>query len=253
MKQSSQRLLLSVYPPRGRVVQFPYRLVPLLVPELTPGGQRSLIHVLQKQQFLHKEQVIDELVLTLGEQGRRALEQDFPALRTPTDAWQGDWQLVVFLSPPFTDKNFRFLRKQLLAAHALPVSRGVYAFPEKIPQVIARELENSYQGAVLVVPIGDVPNFGSLRPLIMEHYQLPDLISAYSGVSSEIDELLKLNRSLERLTDSQKKVLATVMIRISEIGLQDPGIIRFYFPGAPNLKAVLAHFQHLLSELVSTS
>lgn len=250
MKQTTQRLLLSLYPLTSGVVQFPYQLVAVLLPGLTPGGQRSLLHLLQNQGFIHKDTIVDQLFLTLGDAGRKALEEEFPALKRPSESWQGQWQVVLFQSPPATDKNFRYLRKLLLNHHAMPISRGVYGFPEVVPTAVQRELESLYQGHVLVVPIGDTPNFGSLRPTVMEHFQLSDLISAYSGISSEIDQLLKPNRTLERLTNTQKKQLSTVLVRIVETGLQDPGIIRFYFPNTPNLKTVLAAYQDLLSQLI---
>jgi hypothetical protein len=178
--------------------------------------------------------------------GSLALERQFPALKLPVDSWKGQWQLLVFLKPPNEDKNFRFLRNLILSNHGLPVSRGVFGFADQVPGEVDHVIKNLYKQNILIIAGAPQLGFGSLRQIIIDYYRLPDLISAYSGVSKEISQLLRLNRSLEELTDGQKRDIHSILIRICQIAIQDPGIIRFYFPGHPNLSEVLENYQLLL-------
>lgn len=246
MKLTTQKLLLSLYSQSDQLVQFPYQLIELILPDLTPGGQRSLLHLLNKQGHLHKETVSDQITLTISDQGRKALQQQFPALKQLSGTRQGQWQLILFLLPPARDKNFRYLRNLVLAAHGLPVTRGVYAFPLELPAEIKHILDHLYKENVLIVAAESQLGFGSLRKIIVEYYRLPDLVSAYSGVSSEIKQLLRQFESVERLTDGQKSLPAMVLDRISQNATQDPGITETYYPGSPNLSEVIRDFQELI-------
>lgn len=249
MKQTTQRLLLSLYSQTDQVVQFPYALSELLLLELTPGGRRSLLYLLENQGLIYKESLAGQLTLTISQEGREAIEAVFPSLQIQNDSWQGGWIMLSFLTAPDRDKNFRYLRKALVQANALPISRGAYAFPNKLPEALAWEIGNLYTGNVLVSEISSEQAGGTLRSKIIEHYHLPDLISAYSGISTEIQQLLKQNRNLERLTDKQKSSIAAVLTRIVELGAQDLGIIRYYYPNSINLKKLIEMFQQLLTQV----
>lgn len=246
MKPTTQKLLFCLYDGGDRSIQFSYQLTKLILPELTPGGRRSLLHMLDKQEYLYKEVVADRVSLTIGVEGREALEQLFPALK-PVDATEsGQWQLIVFLSPPAQDKSFRYLRNLILKYRGLVVARGVYGFLTVVPDEIQSTLDNLYKENVLIITTTPNLGFGSLRPIIVDFYHLPDLVSAYSGISTEIKQLLVQFDSAESLTDRNKKSLLQILERISETASQDPGFAGVYYPGRPNLSEVLREFQELL-------
>lgn len=252
MKLSTQKLLLTLYPQNGHTTAFPYQLVEVILPELTPAGRRSLLHHLTKEGLIYKEIIADEITLTIAEQGKKALERQFPALKPISANWQGQWQLILFLSPPARDQNFRYLRSLVLSSHALPVIRGVYGFPKAIPEEIKTVLDDLYSKNVLIVTSEPQLGFGSLRQTIVEYFRLSDLISTYSGVSTEIKQLLSQFDQSKRLSNRQKDLLAMVLDRIAQNASDDPGIIEAYYPTSPNLGEVIGEYQRLL-HLIFTS
>ena len=80
-----------------------------------------------------------------------AIDISIPAFSPQRREWQGDWQGIFFLQAPKQDKNFRFLRRLLIGAFAVPISRGIFFYPGNLPEKITFELNSSYVGAVTVV------------------------------------------------------------------------------------------------------
>ncbi len=244
MKENSAKLLLLLHPGQAKPVSLPYQAVPLLLPELTPGGRRSLIHHLEAKGLLLKEKVLGQTRLSLSSQGRRELSRSFPALSQKWDTWTGSFEILVFLKPPKGDPQFRYLRKLLVAEWAMPINRGVYAAAGTFSERVLNECESLYAKSVLIFSVKEW-KLGAERELLLPEYGISDVVEGYSGISREINELLEICKSNVRPLHQQILSFTMVFDRFWEIIADDAGFARFYYPQSPSAQIIINELQQL--------
>ena len=247
MKKNTQKILLSLYTKAGEVKnRVKLENIKALVPDLSDGGFRSLIHVLKKQGVINTQRVLGSTSINITHHGSILLEAEFPALSTKWDQWDGSWSCLVFMDSPSSDKQFRYLRKLLIAQGALPISRGVYMSPGDFSDIVLKECQTSYRSSVLIFSVGDW-KLAAESSFIIEKYGLLDLAETYSGLSSDVGRLLKTINDENRLIDSVKSDISLVYDRVIEVLREDPGFCTFYFKEVENVKTILLRLNAIIS------
>lgn len=252
MKASSQKTLLLLYPTTPQPVALPTTVINLLLPELTPGGRRSLLHHLQAQKYLYREEVVNTTYLSLTNKAIKGLEALFPALQPKWDTWNGELQILVFLRAPQGDPQFRYLRNLLISEGAISISRGVYAAAGEFSARVLSECQNTYAGSVVVCSVAEWIE-GSPRELLLQEFAVGDFAGAYSGISREISVLLEKCKSNVRLVDRDILAFDMVFSRFWEIIADDAGFGSFYYPQASNAKIVLRDLQELAAAFLAAN
>lgn len=246
MKENAQRILSWLYAANTSTRWVPVIELSLISPGLSEGGLRSVVQYLSERKRVVTEQVGNDLSVSLTGHGMKALTDQIPVFSSSRQQWQGTWQGVFFLQAPKGDKHFRYLRRLLLAEHALPVTRGIFLYPGELPERVVFELGNSYEGAVLTAEIKEW-TFGDEREVISQNAQLGDLASSYSSISKEIDSLLALEIPLKSFNDQAKLRFSSVFDRLFWALKNDYGIFHYYFPQVEGGLELLARLQSLTS------
>lgn len=218
--------------------------LPWLLPEITPGGRRSLVAHLQSEQYLVVENVMGESSVRLTDHGLRTLEAEIPALSASLQRWDGVWAMLIFLTTPKADPRFRNLRKLLVEQGAGQLSRGVYLYPGEFPPPIQTLCQQLYRGNVVISSVNGW-QFGDERSLMNELFLLSDAAEIYSGISSQTKELLGSNFSHSQLNHSPKVQLFTVFDRLANQLNHDLGLVNYYFPQVPKPLNLLADLHNL--------
>ncbi len=230
IKLQSQKVLLTLFPGENQsnqVIQLEQARG--FFPQLTANRFHSLITHLSTKGLIRHERVGKTSQLYLSETGKKTLHALFPALDPSRRNWNGNWSCLVFQEAPKGDRAFRYLRRKLVELGALQLTRGVYLYPNKFPEVFLEQCSKLYAGAVLIVSIGSV-QFGELRPIVLEKGNLSTIIDLYSGISSEIDQLLAQIDDDSLLTDQQKELFTSLFDRYTAILREDIGLGTYFFP-----------------------
>ena len=246
LKRTSVKLLSWLYPYEDQQKELvspelAISEVSLLLPEISGGGQRSLVSLLEKQQYVVRYRSQGASYLQITSHGREALEAQFPVFRFLHEPWNGTWSLIAFLEAPKNDPQFRYLRSRLIQERAAQFKPGLYLYPGKLNAELSVLLKRMYVGA-LVVWQSDEWQFGDERHIVSEIFGFSDLLSALSGASKEIDELLSKISDEKRLTEKGKEIKSSifkVLNRLVEVMEQDLGIATFYFPQVESMKKIL--------------
>ena len=127
LKPNTAKLLIFLS--SGQWTRSDKEVLSLLLPDLSPAGRRSLISYCVRQKWIMSELIKNQRHLCLTEYGQRELELHFSLFSKKSDGWNGDWFLIVFLTPPKLDPQFRYLRNFLLEKNAANISRGNYILP----------------------------------------------------------------------------------------------------------------------------
>ena len=230
MKQNTQKLLTWLYTPAGeKLYTATHQQLELLLPDMTTGGRRSLVHYLAQKYLLRTQTVGEQTVINLTSHGKDALEAQFPVFSPALQTWQGQWSALIFLHGPKGDPHFRYLRQLLLDNHAFAFTRGVYLYPGEFPSQIINLCKEMYVGAVTVMGVSQW-FFGDERLAIDEHYMLSDIVEIYSGISNEINQLLEQKNEQKRLTKKARLQIYSVFDRFFNILGTDPGFLHHYYP-----------------------
>lgn len=250
MQYNSQLInLLLYYPKKTQTLpRIPERVLPSLLSTLSNAGRRSLLFRLEKNGYITREFAHGERVLVGTDVSRRAVEQQFPVLISDARSWNGEWSIVLFLQPPKHDKNFRYLRSNLLAHKALDLTRGVYGYPGQLPLSVLNDITERYESAVHVVSVSEWI-VGSIRPIVIKKYLLQSLLDIYSGISDDITNLLRKKDGKKRLKEKEIALFNDSLKRFYDVLGSDNGILSYYFPGSPDAKNILRDLQlivHLL-------
>lgn len=230
MKNTTKKILLWLYPQQNeeeRVVAVDE--LRLILPELKNSGFRSLLNLLKKQQLILGEEIERETKYRLTSYGKSSLQAQFPFFSSSMSQWSGQWTMIVFLSAPKSDKQFRYLRKFLVDKHCGQLSRGVYLYPGNLTSEINDLLMKLYIGSVLVTGI-DGWVFGDERAVIIDTFQLKDLKSGYSGIGKEIYQLLKKKNAKKSSEGRDKGEISLVFDRLVSLLDIDLGLLQYYYP-----------------------
>ena len=249
MRTSTQKLLLLLYSqdlnrsPRLKLTELEW-----LLPEVGPAGRRSLVYLLVKRGWLSLFGGYSHGWLSLTRPGQQALEAQFPALNSFWGEWTGEWDQVVFLAPPASDKQFRYLRELLLKQRTLPVARGVYLWPSGFLPELPELFLKLYPRSVLVfnsirVIVGD------LKPIVFDYYRLEELFQHYSSISRSIDSLISTFKTKKRLITKERIRVLNLLEKILFCLQFDLGLAQFYLPDMPSPNRLVFKLQTLTKKL----
>lgn len=248
MKKNTQKILLALYstlPTHTQKRRVSYESLQLVVPELTSGGFRSLLFVLKKQGIITTQKVLGVSSVSITQHGVVLLEQEFPALSSKWEHWDGKWECMVFLEAPSFDKQFRYLRTLLIAEGALAISRGVYMAPGGFSDKVVKECQLSYFRGVLLFSVGTW-KIATESTFVIEKYGLLDIAELYSGISKDVSRMLKTVIYKKELIYQSKNYINLVYDRVASILAEDPGFCTFYFPEIPKVKKLLEELNSLI-------
>lgn len=248
MKQNAQKILLSLYSlsDNGQVHNDVFKSQELraILPGMTEGGFRSLILFMERKNWIVKDTLQSNQLLSITQQGTEALRSKFPALQSEWRQWNGKWQALIFLKASKADKQFRYLRQTLTQLHALPLSRGVYLFPRLAPPEVLHLCQTLYSDSVALFSVGEWYQ-GLDRPIITKYYDLAGLTNSYSSISNDINKLLVKINSKKLRTNQYKIDISTVIDRFIASLKEDPGFLQYYFPGEPDALSTLGELRKI--------
>jgi DNA-binding transcriptional regulator PaaX len=248
MKTNTKKLLTWLYSTAEQTAYVTdYSQLELILPDMTEGGRRSLVHYLSQKHLIRSERLGEKTSISLTSHGMDALTVQFPVFSPALQQWDGKWSALVFLNGPKGDLHFRYLRQLLLDQHAFCLTRGMYLYPGEFPSQITNVCKDMYVGAVMMIKIEEW-RFGDERELINQHYMLSDLVEIFSGISSEINQLLRVKKEQKRLTKKSRSLIFSVFDRLFNVLSQDPGFIHHYYPDVPSVRDLLAQL-HSIMEL----
>ncbi|MBP9819914.1 hypothetical protein KBC79_04195 [Candidatus Woesebacteria bacterium] len=248
MKKNTETILLALYPASNDQWFLPLHAIYALVPQLSGGGKRSLLHLLKKEEYISTVQVGTQTRVYLDSRGRELLISRFPALSERWGQWNGGWACCVFVEAPRFDRQFRYLRQLLLKEGCFALSRGVYIAPFPFSSILMGELSDRYSAATAVFTV-EQWQFQREQSFVLAHLGIADVLTAYSGVSSEITDLLGVIGNSTTASDQQKKLIRTVFDRFCESLGHDPGFASYYGGGQQMPAQLLSALQPLLQFL----
>ena len=247
MKKNALSLAMLAYPVLGSQDAFVTTdAAQQLLENITDGGVRSILHYLSKSGIFSTEKIGQELRYYLTDKGIEQLNAQFPALDSKWDSYSGEWECIVFQEAPSSDPQFRYLRSQLVAEHAIQLSRGVYCVPGSLSQELYLLCKKMYPHSIALFSI-DAWKFGFERSTVIRNFSLSDLATAYSSISTEVSQLLAQFAEGDGLTDQQKKVFISAYDRFRDTVQEDNGLVAYYYPNAISARKVLAQFQSAFS------
>lgn len=229
MKENTKLLLLWLYCDRVGERWVSVQDVKKLLSNLSDAGLKSLLFLLDKKQVILTEKIKDEQHVCITSNGKRMLEAQFPSILGLNEEWNGNWTQIVFLKPPNSDKNFRYLRKKLLSLNYIAISRGVFMHAGKLSQQLIELCDQLYKNSVLILSINKW-EFGDELSIMGFKSVLSDVKDSYSSISREVDQLIDKINTQKGLTDSIQVEIYSVFNRYYKILTSDLGLINYYFP-----------------------
>ncbi len=223
MRRTTKQILLLLYTLPDRAARkISITTLRELLPGLTSGGFRSLIHVLQHKEMLHVHKDGTANIVMGTPTGDRAIEAVFPWLRDVSmprqieaaESTQGS--LILFRTPSRTDPQFRRLRRMILTEGAHLLSRGCYIFPSRIPTGLWIELTEHYKSNVAVIGV-DRWLMGNQQAFYNNTLQVSDVFSALSGVSKEMTRLIMPELAWRELNHQQKTAFLSLLWQAIDI------------------------------------
>lgn len=246
MRENTKRILTWLYPIEGEMRLVPIEEVYELVEELTVAGRRSLVYHLVKEGLVDQE-VGEKDVFNLNKEagkarggtGKRAggtylrltkwgkseIEREMAVLDQWWKEWSGGWQLVILGESPSHDLEFRQLRSELKTNKAVMITRGVYLYPNTVAKGWdnnLRKIFGKYLGSVWITAKTDFV-FGDERNILFSKFDLNGLSKSYSGVSRELERLLRNKEAKKISIQSYKTELLQIFNRLFYIGESDLG------------------------------
>jgi DNA-binding transcriptional regulator PaaX len=244
MKDNSKKLLLYLFADAQKESLVSGDEVKLVLNNLSPGGLRSLLHVLEQKNYLAKENLESTSYYRVTPYGKSQLKAQFPALFEDYRDWDGSYSQVLFLEYPKTDKNFRYLRQHLIDQRFVSLQRGCYVKPGLIPEETRVMLNKLYSGHVFVFTVGKW-QIGDERSFLNDSYLLQDIVNGYSGISSEIDQLLSRKKQSLVANQQLKQRFLSVFDRYYSLVEHDLGLIPYFYPHAKTALELLVEVKPL--------
>ncbi|HYD34821.1 MAG TPA: hypothetical protein VD999_02030 [Vitreimonas sp.] len=245
MKSTSKKLLLALYSPKENPNLVPITTWSLLVPEITAPGFRSVLHLLTKEGLIIIEKTDLGPCVKLGLHGKHIVESLFPALQPHWLTWQGEWSCMLFLQPPKSDPNFRYLRRLLIEHTAISLSRGAYLYPGEFPSRVLQESKLLYGNAIVIFKIASW-EVGDQQLLLDRLIGLQTLKNGYSGVSRDVRTLIENCKNKKELTGKQKEQIALIYDRFYFLFNEDVGLAASSVSQEESPIAILSKWRELL-------
>lgn len=245
MRENSKKILLFLFPSEGEPVWLTFAQLHGIVPKLSRAGLLSTLFLLDKKDYLRIDKTSSEWRYSLSSHGISQLKVLFPALSAVSGAKQTNWAMLVFLSSPKADQNFRYLRNYLGQNQAIALTRAVYLLPRNLVQKITLDLEKTYRNSVLVVEIGEWL-FGDDFKIIGQRAGLTDLFELYSSISKEIDRLISIKNVNKTFTQQENSDFFSALDRFLSVLVQDSALLGLYFPDVISPLELLSRLQKLL-------
>ncbi len=242
MRQNTKTILLFLFPSADEPVWMTFAHLSSVVPKLTQAGLASALFLLDKKELLRIDKTGSEWRYSLSSHGVSHLKGLFPALSTAHEKKQPSWLLLVFLTAPKADKNFRYLRAYLSQNQAVTLTRAVYLLFRHLAEKVLPELERSYKNAVLVVELGDWV-FGDDYKIIGQRSGLDDLFELYSSISKELDRLISIKSTGKIFTQQENLDFHSALNRFLNLLEQDTALLGVYFPEVVTASELLNKLQ----------
>jgi DNA-binding transcriptional regulator PaaX len=241
MRENTKKLLLFLYPVKGEAVWLRFSQLHELVPELTKAGLQSALFLLDKKELLRIDRSETEWRYSLSSYGVRLLESIFPALLQSHEQ-SSEWLLIVFLTAPKTDQNFRYLRNFLVQNQGVALTRAVYLVPKQVVSKVTEVLQSSYKNAALLLQVNDWL-FGDDYKIIGQRAGLYDLFELYSSISREVDRLIDVKILKKSFTQQEKVSYFSALNRFLGTLESDHSLLRRYYPDVESAAELLSKFQ----------
>lgn len=247
MKINTQKLLLFLYSDlNSSSIRVNSDDLKIVTPQLSDGGRRSLVHLLNKNGLIHVEKTLGKTFVCITRRGVKALESRFPALSRKWDDWQGNWDCIVFIRAPKSDGQFRYLRSLLISEGSISISRGAYICPFSFSQKVIDECNRSYFDSILMFSVGEW-KIASIRKLVIEKYSLIDLADSYSGISKDVSRLLVNSNNQKTPMEKNKDKINLVYDRLQDLLKDDPGFCNYYFNEVPKIRSILLDLNSIIT------
>jgi DNA-binding transcriptional regulator PaaX len=212
IKENTKRTLVWLYPANTSERWLSKDRISMVLPELSFAGLRSLLYSLEKKQLILSQKTGGEIQYGLTTIGKALIETEMPSLKaSPLDS--PSWSVLVFLQPPATDRNFRYLRQLLIQHRWLSLSRGVFVFPAKPTDLILVTIQRLYPQSVIIMGISDWW-WGDIRLVIGQSVGASQVDDIYSGVSREIERLIGNLLGEKKLDHQAKSQIVSVFDRL---------------------------------------
>ena len=244
MKETTRKILLALYPIEDKQPFLTRAQLLALLPQLTPAGFNSLLFLLEKKEYLLRQELNQQVVYSLSAYGVSELEEQFPALSAARRQWRGEWSVIMFLKAPSSDQNYRYLRTFLLSHGCFAFKRGVFLYPGEPGDLLLKELRGSYRQSVAVLG-SDKWLFGDERIIIGQKIGLQDSLGLYSGISNELERLITIDGSKKEFHDQSKSDFNSIFDRFVQTLAEDSGLMKHYYPQVKGALDLLADLQKL--------
>lgn len=188
IKENTKRTLVWLFPADEAERWLSKTRISLVVPQLSPSGLRSLVYGLEKNQLILSRYESGQQVYGLTTIGKSLIETEIAGLKVSTLAVQNS-SVLVFMQPPNSDRNFRYLRQFLIAHRWTAVTRGVFVFSGQPTESTLEIVQRLYAQAVLIFSVSDWL-WGDLRLVIGHGSNISQAGDIYSGISRELDGLI---------------------------------------------------------------
>ncbi len=222
MKSTFVKILLSLYAPAGdQGPSLSLDQINLAVPELNQKSLKNSLALLTQKHWItrsipaissagQKHQLFSMTFL-----GSEAIRAQFPVFQAMNKTSTDKWSLVLFSTPPKGDPGFRYLRRRLIESGAYQLDRGLYAFNQPIPQAINSTLMQMYKLNIYLCEVANW-NYAFKDPRIYTIQATEELNIMLSGLSNAVNSLLIKVGDKNRLTNYDKKTLATLYDQLAE-------------------------------------
>jgi hypothetical protein len=211
MKINTRKLLLFLYKEdesEQNIITYDHLFY--LWKELSAGGMRSLIHHLQGQKLIQGVTVKGERGFQITQIGKQVIAFHY-RLQDTANLDKEKQQLLILLSPPSSDPQFRFLLSRVKIS-GLMIKKGVYLLPLVTPDLTSLCKEKYYNSVLLTTieqwRIGD-PSLLGQTDLFLQ-----SITDSLSGISTELNQVIGESNPYSLLNHQQKIVIFSAFDRL---------------------------------------
>ncbi len=244
MKINTRKLLLWLYVRKSDKKWVSLQELKIILPDLTNAGLNSIIYYL-KQKHMVITDIDEEQKVSITGNGVMKLKQEISLLSMNNEVIDNQWEMIVFLTAPNKDKNFRYLRSFLVNEHAICISRGVYLYPGSFSESVKNLIQDLYYNHVAMFSCTDW-RYGKKETIIRQQFNLKSKKDVISGVSKNIKKLLIKKSNQKKLTNQQKHNISTIYNQLFEIAETEIGMLKSYYPQVKSLIDLISQLQSIL-------